>query len=214
MVLTDRDRQILGDVGQFRILTRHQLERLGHFGSKTRANAILLRLTRFGYLSRRHLPTIAGTQRGLYYLGPKGVALGSDPHAAHTSRRKARALSDLFAAHQLAVTDVLVSFRQAPACSIQRWMTDDELRSTQLGVVPDGHIEYRFNDKQFGAFVELDRGTETLGRFQGKVRAYQRLAGSGTYQRVFGRPYFRVLVIATSARRIEHLRRATASLTD
>jgi hypothetical protein len=69
-------------------------------------------------------------------------------------------------------------------------------------------------EKRFGAFVELDRGTETLGRFQGKVRAYIHLTTTDGYRKAFGRTFFRVLVVAPSATRIEHLRTITAAITD
>lgn len=212
MVLTNRDLHILTDVSQFRILTREQLERLGHFQSKTRANAVLLRLVRFGYLSRRYQPAVAGTQRALYFLGPKGVALtqASNP----SERRNIKALSDLFLAHQLLVTDVHIGFRKEASVQIERWMTDEDLRTASFGIVPDGHIEYTLAEKRFGAFVELDRGTETLGRFQGKVRAYLLLTTTDAYRKAFGRTFFRVLVVAPSANRIEHLRKATAAITD
>lgn len=212
MVLTHRDLRIVTDVNQFRILTREQLERLGHFQSKTRANAVLLRLVRFGYLSRRYLPAVAGTQRALYFLGPKGVALtqGTNP----SERRNIKAISDLFLAHQLLVTDVHIGFRRDASVRIERWMTDEDLRTSQLGIVPDGHIEYTHGDKRFGAFLELDRGTETLGRFQAKVRAYIHLTTTDGYRKAFGHTFFRVLVVAPSATRIEHLRTVTAAITD
>jgi len=212
MVLTHRDLRIVTDVGQFRILTREQLERLGHFQSKTRANAILLRLVHFGYLSRRYQPAVAGTQRALYFLGPKGAALTE--RSTPSERRNIKALADLFLAHQLLITDVHIGFRRETSVQIQRWMTDEELRAGQLGIVPDGHIEYTQGDRRFGAFLELDRGTETLGRFQAKVRAYVHLTTTDRYQRAFGRTFFRVLVVAPSATRIEHLRKATATITD
>lgn len=212
MVLTDRDRQVIADVSQFRVLTREQLSRLGHFRSKTRANAVLLRLVKFGYLSRRYQPAIAGTQRALYYLGPNGGTLARGTDALE--RRRIRAISDLFLAHQLLITDVHIGFRQAAACRVERWLTDEELRASDLGLVPDGHVEYVLAEKHFGAFLELDRGTETLGRFQAKVRAYVHLTTADRYRKAFGRTYFRVLVVAPSATRIEHLRQATAAITD
>lgn len=212
MMLTHRDLRIVTDVSQFRILTRDQLERLGHFQSKTRANAVLLRMVRFGYLSRRYQPAVAGTQRALYFLGSKGVALteASNP----SERRNIKALSDLFLAHQLLITDVHIGFRREVSVGIERWMTDEDLRASQLGIVPDGHIEYTHGEKRFGAFLELDRGTETLGRFQGKVRAYIHLTTSDGYRKAFSRTFFRVLVVAPSATRIEHLRTITAAITD
>src|SRR5260221_12763303 len=69
IVLTSRDRQVITDVADFGVLTREQLQRLGHFQSRTRANATLLRLVRHRYLTRRTLPSVAGTHKSLYLLG-------------------------------------------------------------------------------------------------------------------------------------------------
>jgi hypothetical protein len=212
LVLTARDIRLLADVAQFRVLSRHQLMRLGHFRSKTRANAVLLRLVGAGYLSRRYQPAVAGTQRALYFLGPKGVAL-SRPGRPNTEWRQLSSISDLFLAHQLSVTDVLIAFRASP-CRVERWMVDEDLRSLNLGILPDGHLEYELAGKQFGAFLELDRGTETQGRFRAKVEAYARLAQSGRYRSAFGRQFFRVLVVSSSDERLDHLRATTASVTE
>ena len=46
--------------------------------------------------------------------------------------------------------------------------------------------------------LQADRGTETLQRFQRKVEAYVQLAMSGKYREVFGRQYFRVLVMGSA----------------
>jgi hypothetical protein len=216
MVLTDRDRRVIAAVVQCRVLTREHLTRLGHFASKTRANAVLLRLVRFGYLARRSLPAVAATTRALYYAGPAAHDIVRRPQGAMVAeRRQVRLLSDLFLAHQLLITDVYVAFHAGRAdYKCLRWMTDEELRRISLGVVPDGHVEYAVAGKQFGAFIEVDRATETLGRFADKVRRYLLLAATGRYQDIFGRPYFRVLVIAENDAHLEHLRRVTAQQTD
>lgn len=215
MVLTPRDIRIITDVSEYQMLSRKQLTHLGHFGSKTRANAILSRLTRFGYLSRRHLPAVAGTNHGLYFLGPTSAALlGTPKQTLATRRRNVRQISDLFLAHQMLITDVRLCFQKAPNLPVQRWMNEAALRERELGVIPDGHIEYRYQDKAFGVFLEVDRGTETLTRFREKAAGYLRLAASGKYREVFGRLYFRVLVVAPSALRIAHLRQVIARETD
>src|SRR5438477_2705850 len=97
MVLTDRDRQVVATVADFQVLEREQLVRLGLFGSKTRANVRLLRLTRAGYLSRRYLPVVAGTNRALYYPGPLAHdLLGGPLETTRRGRTRTKLLSDLF----------------------------------------------------------------------------------------------------------------------
>lgn len=213
MVLTERDRRVIADVSSFQILTGAQLRRLGHFQSKTRANATLLRLVRHSYLSRRSLPSVAGTSTALYFVGPKSGDVLERPQA--TVRRKISSLSDLFVAHQLLITDVRIAFRSRIAgYEFLRWHTDVELRARHFGLIPDGHVEYALSGKHFGSFVEIDRGTEDLARWATKVRSYLLLTQSHTYRQHFGRAFFRVLVITETDGRLQHLRRVTETLTD
>jgi hypothetical protein len=215
MVLTDRDAAVVHDVADFQLLTRQHLIRLGHFRSKTRANATLLRLIRFGYLSRRHQPSVAGTQRALYFVGPQAEALLNSTASVRGERRRIKQLSDLFIAHQLLVTEVRLAFRRSE--DGYRWVTwhaECDLRPLALGLIADGHVEYESQGRRFGAFIEVDRGTETLTRWRAKVDTYLTLASSGRYRSHFERPYFRVLVVTPSPVRLEHLRRVTATRTD
>ncbi len=216
MVLTERDRQVVTAVTDFQVLQREQLVRLGLFGSKTRANVRLLRLTKTGYLSRRYLPAVAGTNRALYYPGPlAGDLLGRPLETARKERARTKLLSDLFLEHQLRLTDVRLSFlAQQPLCQIDRWLSDVVLRQMNLPLIPDAYIEYRLTDKSFAAFIEFDRGTETLTRWDGKARGYLSLAASGRYQTAFNRKFFRVLVLAHSTKRLAHLRSSILRHTD
>lgn len=215
MVLTPRDAAVVRDVAAFQLLTREQLTRLRHFTSRTRANATLARLVNHQYLSRRHQPSVAGTQRALYFVGSKAAGLLGDPRPLETERRRLKQLSDLFIAHQLLVTDVRLAFLQ-PTDRYRhiRWTSDTELRPLGLGLVADGHVEYEYGGRRFGAFVEVDRGTETLARWRTKVDAYLALASARRYDAAFGRHYFRVLTLTTSEARLDHLRHITASRTD
>lgn len=216
MVLTERDRRVIADVASFQVLTRAQLTLLGHFSSKTRGNATLARLVRHGFLSRRHQPSVAGTSRALYFAGPAAqVLLNTSADTHRNSRRRLAVLSDLFLDHQLLVTDVRLAFVAAgPECQDPRWRNESELRALNLGLIPDGHIEYSSRGKRFGAFVEIDRGTEDLTRWVRKVQAYVLLARSDRYRSIFTLPFYRVLVIAESDGRLRNLRKATAQLTD
>jgi hypothetical protein len=210
MVLTERDRRVVADVASFRVVTREQLQRLGHFRSKTRANATLARLVRFGYVQRRGVPALAGSQRGLYFVGPAGAALLTKP----AEGRRIRHLSDLFLTHELLVNDVRIAFVATRELRVGKWLTDEDLRPLKLPVVPDAYAEYERSGKAFAVFVELDRGTESLLRWRTKVSQYVQLASSGRFRAVFERNFFRVLAVAPSATRLTSLRRTTAQVTD
>jgi hypothetical protein len=215
MRLTARDLRVVTDVVEWQVLTRAQLAALGHFSSKTRSNAVLLRLVRFQYLSRRYQPAVAGTQRALYFPGPYTADLLHRPtEAIARERRRVSTLSDLFLAHQLLVNDIRLQFVGRGLPRATGWLDDRAVRALKLGVVPDAYAEYGGEGARFGAFIEADRGTETLTRWDAKVRLYLQLASSGRHRAALNRHYFRVLVICPSRSRLANLRRATAQLTD
>lgn len=215
LVLTARDRQLLADIASFQVLTRPQIVALGHFRSKSRANARLARLATFSYLSRRYLPSVAGTHQALYYLGPHAAGLlALDRDELRDNRRRTAQLSDLFLAHQLCITDIRIAFQSRLGNGqFLRWLNEADLRALHIGVIPDGHVEYAIDGRQFGAFLEVDRGTEDLGRWTRKVQNYLLITKTDTYRQIFGRPYFRVLVISENDTRLRHLRQATGRLT-
>lgn len=208
MVLTERDRAVLRDVAELEVVSRPQLQRLGHFGSRTRANAVLARLVQFGYLSSRVRPVSGGSKRLLYQLGPTAT---DNPR-----NRRMKTLSDLFLDHHLMASDVRISFRTntMPKYDFDRWVSDIQLHSLKLGVVPDGYAEYRHADLRFAAFIEADRATETLGTWEKKTHAYLKLAHSSAFYDAFKLRFFRVLVITTSEGRLASLQRAVGRTTE
>src|SRR5687767_9032260 len=165
MVLTERDRAIVRDAAMLQLVSRPQFEQLGHFGSRTRANAGLARLVRFGYLASRRQPVVGGSRRVLYHLG----RLGEEVLALKGGQRRFKELSDLFIEHHLRTTDVLLSFRTTndAAYTLERCVTEQVLRSSRPGaVVPDAYLEYHHRGLPFAAFVEVDLGTESLARWE------------------------------------------------
>lgn len=215
MVLTARDRQLITAVADFGVLTREQIARHLRFGSVTRVNAVLLRLSRHGYLERRPQPSLVGSRRLTYVLGRAGAELLGATNILPDRRRWQRA-SDLFLDHRLFVNDVRLTFAECDAAGygMQRWLAENQLRDLHLGFIPDGYCEYRIGDKTFACFLEADNGTESRRRWQEKISAYTDLAFSGRFADRFARQFFRVLVITTSPRRADNIRRETANQTD
>jgi hypothetical protein len=218
MVLTDRDRRLIEAVADFGIVTREQVARHLKFGSVTRANAVLLRLSRHRYLGRRLQPSLRGTRRLTYFLGPRGLELmGLSPEStAANGRRRWPLVSDLFIDHQLDVNDARFAFEhlEHPGYEFVRFLSDRELAAMNLPLVPDGYCEYRLSDKSYAAFLEVDRGTESRSRWTAKVNAYLQLAHRGTFAEKFGRRFFRVLVTVPSARRRGGIAREISKRTD
>ena len=205
LAFTDRDRAIVREVTRFGVMSRDQLMRLKFFASKTRANDRLKRLVDEGYIAARRQPIPVGGPRFVYLPG-RLLADGRDVHKRFAD------VSDLFLTHQLGLVDIRVAFEQHSALS--RWLPDKDLAGLSLGLVPDAYLEYEVGTLTYCAFVEYDRGTETLGRLERKVRAYLDLAHSGRFERTFRRRFFRVLVVTDAAGRLATLAQTTARITD
>jgi protein involved in plasmid replication-relaxation len=194
--LTERDRAVLLEVNRFGLITREQLMRLKLFSSKTRANERLKTLTDARYLQARPQPVPLGGPRFVYLPGPLMTE-------SRETRRRLTDVSDLFLAHQLGLIDTRLAFERDTV--LRQWSSERELSPLSLGLIPDAYLEYAVGSLTFCAFVEYDRGTETLGRFERKAKAYADLAFSGKFERLLKRRFFRVFVITDSANRLDNL---------
>lgn len=203
--LTERDRAVLSEVTRFGVMSREQLIRLKLFRSKTRANERLRRLVNHDYLTTRRQALQLGGPRFIYL---PGRALAD----TQETRRRFSEVSDVFLLHQLGLIDIRIAFEAHT--TLTRWLSDKELATATLGVIPDAYLEFQVGTPTFCAFIEYDRGTETLGRFERKVRAYLDAAYSGAFERTFHRKYFRLLVVTDTDRRLATLSADVARLTD
>lgn len=182
--LTERDLQILTDVGRFRLLTGLQLQHL-HFGldaaAARAARRCLKRLHEhrlLARLNRRVGGVRAGSDGYVYALGPVGDRLldRSQP------RRRVREVSDGFLDHTLAVADVYVQLVRAardgrdltlerldtePAC----WRRLDDNADTWLK--PDLLTVLTTPANEFHSFVEVDCGSEHRPALLRKLRTYE-----------------------------------------
>ena len=205
LAFTDRDKAIVREITRFGVMSRDQLMRLQFFASKTRANDRLKRLVDEGHLAARRQPIPLGGPRFVYTPG-RLVTEGRD------ARKRITEMSDVFLAHQLGLVDIRIAFEQHT--TLARWLTEKDLTGFSLGLVPDAYLEYEVNGLTYCAFVEYDRGTETLGRIERKVRAYLDLAHSGRFERMFKRKFFRVLMVTDGLGRLMTLSQAAARITD
>ena len=155
LALTERDRAIVSEVTRFGVMSRDQLMRLKFFSSKTRANERLKRLVDEGYLASRRQPIPVGGPR-FVYLPSRLLADGRDVRQRFTE------VSDFFLSHQLGLVDIRLAFEQDS--HLRRWAPEKDLTGLSLGLVPDAYHEYDVDTLTYCAFVEYDRGTESLGR--------------------------------------------------
>jgi hypothetical protein len=204
--VTARDREILEQVQRFGVLTRDHLIALRLFSSKTRAKERLKRLVDAGYLAARPQSLPTGGPRLVY--STVRVIDGSDSR----SRKRLQEASDLFLSHELGLVDVHIAFDSWT--TIRRFLLAKDLESLNLGLIPDAYAEYDIDDLTYCTFVEYDRGTETVSKFERKVRTYVEMARTGRFQQVFHRKFFRVCILTDTRGRLKSLATATARQTD
>lgn len=217
MIIQPRDRQFLSDLSSLRAIDREQAKIVAGFGSTTRANTRLLKLTRAGLLRRFFLGS-GGGRKALYSLSEKGAALAGVPFRGIHRTQNAVLVADFFIEHQLALNAVLLALKhgKAPAEGIvfRRWMTFSEPIAREVPLIPDGYVEFATPGGIAGLFLEIDLGNEILRVWREKVRKYVAFAVSGAFGRTFGQERFRVLVVGNSPRRVESLRKVVAEATE
>lgn len=218
--LSERDRRLLRDVADLRLVTGSQLQRLAFAGPQassqnTRiARRTLERLTRLGLLQRLHRRVggiRAGSSSFVYAITPAGAqAIGRQ-----VGRGRVREPSLTFLTHQLAVAEVVVALRAAhdegilqelhietePAC----WRPLDDGSGGVLK--PDLFLTAVLADEELLAFIEVDNDTEHAAALARKTALYRAHYASGREQQAEG-VFPEVLWLASSERRRQQLRAA------
>lgn len=220
-LLTERDCSLLRSLHTMRCLTPQQVERL-HFPSLEVTLRRLRRLEGAGFIRRFAAPglacrPIALTSRGVDVLELSDLAVRSLP-------------KPLFLTHLIELNE----FRIALQCSIaarhdielRAFLSDHDLRDApsvrgegQVGAprhIPDALFVLRRGERVAGFALEIDRGTEVVGRrdrgFGKAVHFYLHALSSGALTLPAQRPgeaapvHWRVLLVTTSRRRVTNLR--------
>jgi hypothetical protein len=218
IVLQDRDRHLLREIGVMRVIDREQTKCVANFGSTTRANSRLLALTEAGLLRRFYIGNDAVGRKALYTLSPKGAKLVASRYQGLRRGRDEILVADFFVSHQLKVNEIycILKYRPIPIAGTRfvRWVSFSEPIDSGSALIPDGYIEIAADNKFLAAFLEIDLGNETRTVWTKKVREYVRLALSNTFPQQFGQDRFRVLTVLNSERRCDSIRHATAADTD
>jgi hypothetical protein len=216
MILQGRDLAFFRILGQdARLVDREQFMEFAGFRSQTRANVRLLKLTANGFLRRYFLGTFKGGSKALYTLSPKG-ALAAEVENRPVIRPKEMLLvGDPFVNHQLAINDVHIAARFAPSENSKavRFRSFPEPLTKAIPLIPDGYFEFETLLGVRAAFLEVDCGTETLRVWAKKTNLYLQLAISGTFKKLFQQEQFRVLVVVSSERRLQTIRKTVAKQT-
>jgi hypothetical protein len=213
LVVQARDRNLMEELAIMRVVDREQAKTVAGFGSTTRANTRLLALTRAGLLRRFFL----GNRKSLYALSEKGALLAEVPLRGPRRRQDEILVADFFIEHQLAINSIYcaLKFGRTPGAgaTFRRWLAFHEPITPNLRLIPDGFVELRTPQETLAAFLEVDLGHERGPVWKEKTENYLQLALSGDFERHFGQPRFRVLVLASSERRMHSLRKTVGAIT-
>jgi hypothetical protein len=218
LVVQDRDRHLLSELGVMRIVDRESAKVVAAFRSTRRANARLLQLTRAGLLRRFFVGGVAHGRKAVYTLSTKGEGMvrATLPGISRASGRVI--VGDAFVAHQSAINEIYLALKYRPkphaGLRLQRCHTFRQPISDAIKLTPDGYFEFDDRGVVRAMFLEADLGTEALSVWQRKTTSYLQLAVSGEFQRKFHQPQFRVLVVASSERRLANIRATVAKSTD
>lgn len=213
----DRDRHVLSELGPMRVVDREQAEIIGNFHSVRRANDRLLGMTRAGLLKRIFIPNPKIGQKALYSLSAKGAALVGARLPGLLLRQTAFGASP-FLLHRLAINEIYIALKYRdlpkPDMRLSCWVSFREPLSQAIPLTPDGYFELVVDGNTKATFLEVDLGTEALPVWIRKTQLYLQMALSGNFTQWFGQSQFRVLVIATTDRRLQNIRTAIAKQTD
>jgi hypothetical protein len=217
MIVQPRDIAFLRELSVMRVVDREQAKLAGGFGSNTRVNTRLLALTQAGLL-RRFFLGYGGVHKALYALSAKGAVLADVPLRGPRRRQDEMLVADFSIQHQLSINQVYcaLNFGIIPIANVRfhRWLSFHEPLVAGLKLIPDGYVEFTTPAGIDATFLEIDLGHEALSVWKEKTRRYLQFALSGECQKQFGQERFRVVVLATSPRRMQSIRSAVAAITE
>jgi len=218
IVVQERDRHLLRELSILRVVDREQAKIVAGFRSTTRVNSRLLALTRAGFLRRFFLGTSGGGQKALYALSSEGAQIVDVPYRGPRRRRDEVLAAGVFVAHQLSINEIYCTLKYQPAPNenirFVRWLSFFEPLQQGFSLIPDGYVEVLHPSSALAAFLEIDLGSEGRKVWKEKVKEYLRYALSGFFEGRFGQQRFRILVIATSERRLQSIRAVVATATE
>jgi hypothetical protein len=213
--LTERDRALLYDLYHFRFLPT-ALVVARHFGSATRGRNRLKLLFHHGYVDRHFLPTAGpGTGEAIYGLGPAATSELATTYGLEPAdvKRRRKPVEPFFIAHELEIARFRIRVGELGAplgVGTTDW-TEGSAATLRLPggrLTPDAIGWVRTRKARFAFALEVDRGTMTVGRVRAKFDRYAEAAASGALGALLDARRFRLLVIASSTKRLISLERA------
>jgi hypothetical protein len=219
--LSARDLDVVATLAALRLATTDQLQRVwfadgSPLTQARRCRATLERLVRLGVVTRLDR-RIGGVRRGsASYVNALGVA-GQRLHggvgpAGRGVARRPWTPSLPFVAHVLAVTELyvqlveaerqrtvdLIAYTAEPAA----WRRFTGPTGASVTLKPDAYAVIGKGDVEEHRFIEVDRGTESLGTIAAKLRTYRQYWQSGREQHQRG-VFPQVLFVVPDERRLQ-----------
>lgn len=227
MRLTERDKEIIHAVHMYRVLRQDQLEQL-FSRSKSVMQRVLVRLYDHGFLERKFLPILGWNSPTLYVLDRKGADLLRAEYGLEDLvwYNTSKDLKMDFLEHTTAINDCRISITNAATAAgyeLLKWLTEADLKAdydrvgirapsgkTQsVSLIPDSYFVLKTPNGYAHFFLEVDRGTETTGRFKTKILAYMAYYQSGAYERRYGSKSMRIVTVTKGKKRLDGLKQAT-----
>jgi protein involved in plasmid replication-relaxation len=230
MALTERDREIIKAVNDFRILTAAHI-RLLFFNSASTTQYRLVRLFQHGFLQRQ-FPVLpignATTIAPIYTLGLRGaqVLIDTFGYESDTLRVPKKDFAWDFVQHTLKINEFRLSVVLAARANnwqVETWEDERVFRSQpdyvvlkdakgkprEKPVLPDGYFCLVTSRGRTHFFLEVDRGRESESKFRPQIEVYEEYIASGGYTARYQTKSLRILIVTTTPRRLAKLRAIT-----
>jgi len=216
-VVQERDRIFFRELASvMRVVDREQAQIAFGLRSMRRTNRRLLKLVRAGFLRQIFIANSVIGQKALYALSPNGAALIGAAGPVPPLRQSAFGASP-FLLHRLAINEIYLTLKYQPLprtdLRLVRWTSFRETLSAAIPLTPDGYFEIGGRETR-AMFLEADLGTEGITVWQKKIQLYLQLALSGKFTELFRQNQFRVLIVATSDRRLRNIQAEVSKATD
>lgn len=188
MRITERDVLICLLLFEHRVLTSHQIYEL-FFPTPRRARRRLKILEQAGIIWSWRPHRATGSHPKHYVLGMAGLEIvagekGVDVRDLRVTVRRLQGQQwSSKREHQLEVNGFFARLAHAcrnpdAAAALVEWWSETRCARVWDALVrPDGLAEIRFRENRLRVFVEMDRGTEDLGRISEKLHGYKRVSG-------------------------------------
>lgn len=216
VILQERDLRLFRALAAMRVVDREQSMMAAGFGSITRVNTRLLALTRAGLLHRFRLGVTAGSSKAIYSLTTKSAKLIGAQHRGPRRVKDEVLFADYFVQHRLVINEIrcALEYRALPeGIGFRCWRDFYVPLAPELHLIPDGYAELQTQSGIVANFLEVDLGNETMTVWKEKVANYLRLAVAGDCIRLFNQSRFRVLVVASTERRVQAIRKVVNAST-